>query len=152
MLHGYVSLLQVVQRFDEREVVTQLAGWLVVAVEHGKVDGAFQRLNLLRVEVVAHVVAKRPDDGHVGVGILQPLEVLSAYPSRLVLISPGQRVTKERDGSPVDVVDVNVRPLVAQHGAVAHGTTAAEQVYQVVGFRHQAHNPFSQFVLASFVG
>lgn len=147
MLHGEVSLLQVVDGLDEREVVAQLAGRLVVAVEHGIVDGTLQRLDVLRVEVVAHVVAKRPDDGHVGVGVLQPLEVLTAYPSRLVLVSPGQRVAEERDGSPVDVVDMHVGPLAAQQGAVGHGATAAEEVYQMVGLRQQTDDALCQLVL-----
>ena len=152
MLHGKVSLLQVVQGRDEREVVPHLAGWLVVTVEHGIVDGTFQRLDVLRVEIVAHVVAKRPDDGHVGVGVLHPLKVLAAYPSVFVLILARQRILKERHGSPVDVVDVDVRPLAAQQCGMAHGATATEQVYEVVAVGQQAHDALCQFVLASLVG
>ncbi len=152
VLHGEVTLLQVLDRVDERQVVTQLAGGLVVGVEHGVVDGTLQRLDVLRVEVVAHVVAERPDDGHVGVGVLQAEEVLAAYPARLVVVLARQRVLEELHWPPVDVVDMHVGPLLAQQCRMGHGAAPAEQVHEAVALRQQRDDALGQLVLRAHIG
>lgn len=68
----------------------------IVAEEHGIVYGFLQWLNLLRIKVGVQIVAKRPHHSHIGVGVLQPKEILTANPSVFVVVLAVEGIDEER--------------------------------------------------------
>lgn len=151
MLHGKVSLLKVLYGVDEREVVTEFFAQRIVAEEHGIVYGFLQWLNLLRIKIVAQIVAKRPHHSHIRVGVLQTKEVLTANPSVFIVVLTVKGINEERRTHPVDVVDMYVLILAHKQGSMANGTSSAEQIYEVGALGQEAHNALCQLVFASFV-
>lgn len=151
MIHGNVSLLNVLYRVDERKVITEFFAQRIVAEEHGIVYGFLKWLNLSRIDVVAQIVAKRPHHGNVWVGVLQTEEVFTAYPSSLVVVLAVESINEERRAHPVDVVYMYMLILAHKKGSMAHGASTAEQVYEVCALGQEAHNALCQLVFTSFV-
>lgn len=137
---------------DKRQVVTKVGGKGVVGEKDGIVYGFFERFYVGAIEVVLHVVAERPDDSNVGVGIFKAVEVFSAYPSGVVGIFAVEGVDEEGGAHPVDVVDVDVLILVLDEGSVSDGAAAAEEVDKMGALGQEAHDALSELVLGAFVG
>ena len=97
---------------DERQVVTKVGGKGIVGEEYGVMYSFFERFYVWAIEIIFHVVAERPDDSNVGVGIFQAVEVFSAYPSCVVGVFAVEGVDEEGGAHPVDVVDVDVLTLL----------------------------------------
>ena len=106
MLHGKVSLLKVLYGVDECEVMPEFFAQRIVAEEHGIVYGFLQWLNLLRIEITAHIVAKRPHHSNIRVCVLQPKEILTANPSVLVVVLAVEGIDEERGTHPVNIIDM----------------------------------------------
>ena len=123
----------------------------IVAEEHGIVYGFLQWLNLLRIEIAAHIVAKRPHHSHVWVGVLQPKEILTANPSVFIVVLAVDGIDEERGTHPVNIIDMYMLILSHKQGSMAHGASTAEQVYEVGTLGQEAHNALCQLVFASFV-
>lgn len=151
-LHGNISALHIFDRVDERQVVPQRLAKRIVAEEDGVVYSLLQRLYLLRIEIVAQVIAKRPYYRHIRVGVAQAEEILTAYPPRVVVVLAVKRINKQCGSHPVKVVDVDVLILAHHQCGMAHGTTAAEQIHEVGALGQEAYYALCQFVLTTFVG
>lgn len=151
MPHGKVSLLEVVYGVDEREIVTEFFAKRIVAKEDGIMNGFLQRFNLSRIEIVAQIVAKRPDKGHVGVGVFEPEKVFTTNPSFFVVVLSVKSVNEERRAHPVDVVDVYVLIFSHEQRRMAHGASATEQIHEVGTFWQEAHDALCQFVFAALI-
>lgn len=123
----------------------------IVAEEHSIVYGFLQWLNLLRIKVVAQIVAKRPHHSHVWVGVLQPKEILTTNPSVFVVVLAVEGIDEERGTHPVNIIDMYMLILANQQGGMAHGASAAEQIHEVSALGQEAHNALCQLVFASFV-
>ena len=124
----------------------------MVGEEYGVMYSFFERFNFFTVEITAHVVAERPDDSNVGVGIFKAVEVFSAYPSGIVCIFAVESVDEEGGAHPVDVVDVDVMVLVLDEGSVSDGAAATEEVDKMGALGQEAHDALSELVLGAFVG
>ena len=114
-------------------------------------NGFLQRFNLSRIEIVAQIVTKRPDECHVRVGVLQTEEVFTANPSVFIVVFPVERIDEERGAHPVDVVDVYVLIFAHEQRGMAHGASAAEQIHEVGALGQEAHDALCQLVFAPFV-
>lgn len=95
-------------------------------------DGFLQWLNLTAVNVVTEVVPETPNECHIRVGVFQTEEVFAAYPSGIVAVLSTECIDKEGRALPVQVVDGKVLPLAGEHGSVCHGTSATEEVVEVL--------------------
>ena len=137
---------------DKRQVVTKVGGKGVVGEEYGVVYSFFERFYVWAIEIVFHVVAERPYDSNVGVGIFKAVEVFSAYPSGVVGIFAVESVDEEGGAHPVDVVDVDVLVLVLNEGSVSNGAAAAEEVDKMGALGQEAHDALGELVLGAFVG
>ena len=145
-------MVNVGDSFDKRQVVTKVGCKGVVGEEYGVVYGFFERFNFFTVEITAHVIAERPDDSNVGVGMSQSKEIFMAYPSGVVGIFAVESVNEEGGAHPVDVVDVDVLILVLDEGCVGDGTAATEEVDKMGALGQEAHDTLGELVLGAFVG
>ena len=145
-------MVNVGDSFDKRQVVTKVGCKGVVGEEYGVVYGFFERFNFFTVEITAHVIAERPDDSNVGVGMSQSKEIFMAYPSGVVGIFAVESVDEEGGAHPVDVVDVDVLVLVLNEGSVSNGTAATEEVDKMGALGQEAHDALGELVLGAFVG
>ena len=123
----------------------------IVAEEHGIVYGFLQWLNLLRIEIVAQIVAKRPHHSNIRVGVLQPKEILTANPSVLVVVLTVEGFDEQRGTHPVNIINMYMLILAHQQGSMAHGASTAEQIYAVGALVSEAHNPHCKLAFAPFV-
>ena len=137
---------------DKRQVVTKVGGKGVVGEEYGVVYGFFERFYVWAIEVIFHVVAERPYDSNVWVGIFKAVEVFSAYPSGVVSIFAVESIDEEGRAHPVDVVDVDVLILVLDEGSMGDGAAAAEEVDKMSALGQEAHDALGELVLGAFVG
>ena len=145
-------MVNVGDSFDKRQVVTKVGCKGVVGEEYGVVYGFFERFNFFTVEITAHVIAERPDDSNVGVGMSQSKEIFMAYPSGVVGIFAVESVDEEGGAHPVDVVDVDVLILVLDEGSVGNGAAATEEVDKMGALGQEAHDALGELVLGAFVG
>ena len=136
---------------DKRQVVAKVSCKGVVREEYGVVYGFFERFYVLAIEIVFHIVAERPYDSNVGVGIFKAVEVFSAYPSGVVGIFAVESVDEEGGAHPVDVVDVDVLILVLDEGSVSDGAAATEEVDKMCALGQEAHDALGELVLGAFV-
>ena len=147
-----ILLRDVGDSVDKRQVVTKVGGKGVVGEEYGVVYSFFERFYVWAIEIVFHVVAERPYDSNVGVGIFKAVEVFSAYPSGVVGIFAVESVDEEGGAHPVDVVDVDVLILVLDEGSVSDGAAATEEVDKMCALGQEAHDALGELVLGAFVG
>ena len=123
-----------------------------VVTQHPRiVQRLLPRLDLSAVHIIALIIAERPADAHVWVGVFKPCKVLSAYPPALVGI-PASHSVGEQTGSVTDVVDDEITPLLRVHGTIRDSAAASEQVNQRVGLWDVCHNPLCDLVFAPHVG
>ena len=93
----------------------------IVAEEHGIMYGFLQWLNLLRIKIVAQIVAKRPHHSHIGVGVLQPKEILTANPSVFIIVLAVEDIDEQSWSRPVNIINMYMLILAHQQGSMANG-------------------------------
>lgn len=131
VLHGQIALLKVGYPVNKGKVMPQSLCKRIVGIEHGKVYCLLQRLYVLAIDIVTEIVSEAPYKGDVWICVFQAKEILTANPSRVVVVLAFKHILEELRTHPVYIVDMKLLELPAHHGSMSDGTSATKYIIQV---------------------
>lgn len=78
---GSISLLQGVVLIQGMQIDSQSITHRIIAKDHSIVHCLLQFLSILAVKIISTIIAKTPNYLHNRIGVLQPMKLLTTYPT-----------------------------------------------------------------------